>query len=216
MSLNILLVDDHIMITDFYKTALSDLEIETAITATNTLKTAYNLVFDINTPLFDIVILDLRMPPYLEKEINSGEDLANLIRIQYPKIKIVIITGHCEQIRLNNIRQNISPEGILEKCDIDYDIFLEAFTLIIKGNTYLSETIKKAINTNFGKIYFDNVNRKIINLISQGVKTKNIPQHLPLTLSGVNKRKQRIKELLQIDLGDDEDIIRKCKEIGVI
>ncbi|WP_394758177.1 response regulator [Flavobacterium sp.] len=103
MPLKILLVDDHIMITDFYKMALADLEIKTKINTANSLEAAYNFIFLQNKiqPI-DIIILDLSMPAYSEENINSGEDLAKLIRIKYPKIKIVIATGYCETIRLNS------------------------------------------------------------------------------------------------------------------
>lgn len=216
MPLKILLVDDHVMITDFYKTALSDLEIKTEITTTNSLKVAYHFVFDTNAPQFDIIVLDLRMPPYSEKKINNGEDLAKLIRTKYPKIKIIIITGYCELARLKSINKYIYPEGILEKSDINYNIFINAFILIINNNTYFSETVKETFSDNSYNIYLDSTNRKIIDLLSRGVKTINIPLHLPITLSGVNKRKQKIKELLQIESGGDEEIINECKSRGLI
>lgn len=69
MSLEILLVDDHIMITDCYKMALTDLEISTRITSANSLENAYKFIFD-NGPdvRIDLVILDLSMPEYPEKK----------------------------------------------------------------------------------------------------------------------------------------------------
>ncbi|WP_395056156.1 response regulator [Flavobacterium sp.] len=218
MPLKILLVDDHVMITDFYKMALADLEIKTKISTANSLETAYNFIFtQTKTQSIDIIILDLSMPAYSEENINSGEDLAKLIRIKYPEIKIIIVTGYCETIRLYNIRQNIYPEGILEKCDIDYDIFISAFNKIINGEIYRSETVKKNISDKLNDdIYLDNTNRQIVKLISQGIKTKNIPTYLPITLSGIKKRKLKIKQLLKIDFGSDEDIIRECKIRGFI
>lgn len=216
MPLKILLVDDHIMITDFYKMALADLEMKTNITTTNTLEAAYNFIFQSKTQPIDIIVLDLSMPAYSEKNISSGEDLAKLIREKYPKIKIIIATGYCETIRLNSIRQDIHPEGILEKCDIDYDIFMHAFNKVIKDEIYESKTVKESINNSSCNIYLDRMNRQIIGLISQGITTKNIPNHLPINLSGVHKRKLKIKQLLKIDSGNDEDIIREAKIKGII
>jgi hypothetical protein len=63
---------------------------------------------------------------------------------------------------------------------------------------------------------FDVLNKQIITLLSQGIKTKNIPNHLNMTLSAINKRKLKIKESLQIDKGDDEAIINEAKKIGII
>jgi two-component system response regulator NreC len=216
MPIKVLLIDDHTMITDFYKTTLSDLEIKTEITTVNSLKLAYQYIFNSNAPLFDIVVLDISMPPYLEKKINDGEDLAKLIREKHTNIKIIIITGYCNTLRLNNINKCIYPEGILEKCDVNYNVFISAFMHIINDNTYFSETVEKMQINDFSNIYLDSTNRKIIELLSQGVKTINIPLYLPITLSGVNKRKQKIKELLKIESGNNEDIIRESKIRGII
>lgn len=216
MPLKILLVDDHIMITNMFKIALSDLKINTEITTINTLENAHNFFFAQNKTV-DIVLLDLSMPSYSEKNINNGEDLAKLIRVNYPKIKIIIATGYCEPIRLNSIIKDIFPEGILEKCDIDNNLFLYAFNKIIDGEVYKSKTIENSITSNLANnIYLDPTNRLIIKLISFGIKTIDIPLHLPITLSGVNKRKLKIKQFLNIDSGCDEDIIREAKKIGII
>lgn len=65
-------------------------------------------------------------------------------------------------------------------------------------------------------MFLDSLNRQIIVLISQGVTTKNIPLYLPLTLSSVHKRKSKIKELLQIGHGNDEDIIRESQKESIL
>ncbi len=219
MEFNILLVDDHKMITDFYNMALDQLEIKTKITTTNSLEAAYNLIFnqnEINT--FDIIILDFSMPPYIIKKINNGEDFAKQIRFKFPLVKIVFISGILNFLQLKNILKNISPEGIIEKTDIsNTKYFTNAIQQILNGSNYKSETVTKSINDNL-KIFqkLDDLNRKIIILISKGIKTKNIPNYLHITLSAVNKRKLKIKQILEIENGTDEDILNECKKRGVI
>ncbi|MBP4142051.1 response regulator transcription factor [Flavobacterium sp. P4023] len=219
MPLKILLVDDHIMITDFYKMALADLKTNTEITTTNTLETAYNIIFDQNEiqPI-DIIILDLSMPPYLEKNINNGEDLAKLIRSKYPELKIIIITSIFKSKQLERIIETFSPEGILEKIDItNSDYLINTLNKIIKGEFYRSEMVEKSIKMDLiNDSKFDILNKQIITLLSQGVKTKNLPNHLSMTLSAINKRKSKIKQLLQIEKGDDEDIVSESKKNGII
>jgi DNA-binding NarL/FixJ family response regulator len=218
LSLKILLVDDHVMITDFYKMALAKLKNCEEITSTNSLKKAYEFIFNKNRDeIIDLVILDLSMPEYPEKSLNNGEDLAKLIRVKNPETKIIFITGYCNLIRLNSVLHNINPEGIIEKSDVDYNSFIIAFNKIIDGELYKSETIRKTLNNGkLNNVFFDSLNRQIIVLISQGITTKNIPHYLPLTLSAVHKRKSKIKELLQIEHGNDEDIIRESQKKGII
>lgn len=219
MPLKILLVDDHIMITDFYRMALADLNTNTEITITNTLETAYNFIFNQNEiQTIDIIILDMSMPPYSEKNINNGEDLANLIRTKFSEVKIIVITSMFTSKQLERIIMSFSPEGLIEKIDItNSDYLINALNEIIKGNFYRSEMVEKNIIMNLiNDSKFDIVNKQIITLLSQGVKTKNLPNHLPMTLSAINKRKSRIKQLLQIDKGDDETIINEAQKIGII
>lgn len=218
LPLKVLLVDDHVIITDFYKLALTSLEVAIQITSTNTLKKAYDVIFNKDPEIiYDVLILDLSMPECVDNNLKNGEDLAKLIRTDYPQTKIIFITGYCNLIRLNGIIQKINPEGILEKSDIDFDSFIIAFNKIIEGEFLRSETIKTTLNNSkLDNAYFDSLNRQIILLISQGITTKNIPYYVPLTLSAVHKRKAKIKELLQIGYGNDEDIIRESQKKGII
>ncbi|RYJ53371.1 response regulator transcription factor [Flavobacterium petrolei] len=218
MSLEILLVDDHIMITDCYKMALTDLEISTRITSANSLENAYKFIFD-NGPdvRIDLVILDLSMPEYPEKNIENGEDLAKLIRVRHPKTKIIFITGYCNIIRLNSIIHDINPEGLIEKSDLDFSSISIICNKIIAGEIYKSERVKKTIEDFSTKeMFLDTIDRQIIILISQNTKTVNIPELLNLSLSAIEKRKAKIKIYFGVEKGSDDAIIRKAKEIGFV
>jgi DNA-binding NarL/FixJ family response regulator len=87
----------------------------------------------------------------------------------------------------------------------------------MKGETYHSETVKESIRDLLSKEeYLDFYNRQIIMLLSQGIKTKNIPEHLNLSQSTVEKRKVQIKDYFCIEKGTDEDIVREAKRMGFI
>lgn len=217
MCLKILLVDDHVMITDCYKMALKDLEINSEIISVNSLKCAYNFVFMQNPEVIDLAVLDFSMPEYLEKNLKNGEDLAHLLRTKNPEIKIIFISGYLNKLTLSSIIRNINPEGLVEKSDLNYNSIHVLFKKVIEGKFYKSDRVNKTINQNrINDIHFNSLNREIILLISQGITTKNIPNYISLTLSAVHKRKSTIKELLHIDYGNDEDIIRESRKIGII
>ncbi|CAM3922912.1 response regulator [Flavobacterium sinopsychrotolerans] len=217
MCLKILLVDDHIMITDCYKMVLKDLEINSEITSVNSLKCAYNFVLKQNLEVIDLAVLDWSMPECLENNLKNGEDLARLLRTKYPEIKIIFISGYLNKLTLSSIIRKVNPEGLVEKSDLDYNSIYILFKEVVEGKVYKSDRVNKTINQNrISDIHFDSLNREIILLISQGITTKNIPNYIPLTLSAVHKRKSIIKELLNIDSGNDEDIIRESRKIGII
>ena len=52
---------------------------------------------------FDIVFLDMTLPPYSEKNINTGDDLVPIVRKLHPNAKILILTSHYESIVLFKI-----------------------------------------------------------------------------------------------------------------
>ena len=52
--------------------------------------------------------------------------------------------------------------------------------------------------------------------MSQGVKTKNLADHLDISLSAVEKRKKQLKLLFIVEDGQDETLIKEAKKKGFI
>lgn len=61
----------------------------------------------------------------------------------------------------------------------------------------------------------DQIDLKIIQLLAQGIRNKNLGQHLFLSNSAVEKRKQRLKTKYNI-VGNDEDLLNEARKIGWI
>ncbi|CAM3673087.1 response regulator receiver protein [Flavobacterium saliperosum S13] len=220
MAVKILFVDDHPSQILGYKTILTynnrNLDIEA--TECYNCKDAFSIITDtVNPPNFDLVFLDRSMPAYEEGDIFSGEDLAVLLKKNYPDTKIVILTSHAESFIIYDIVKKVNPTGLLIKSDFSGEELLSAFDRILDGATYHSETVRKAIKELLSREdYLDSINRQIIMLISQGFKTKTIAGEINLTESAVEKRKAKIKDYFCIDKGNDEDIIREAKKLGFI
>ncbi|MBC7642740.1 MAG: response regulator transcription factor, partial [Flavobacterium sp.] len=188
------------------------------ITAAYTCESAYNIITDkTNLPDFDLVFLDRNLPHFKEKNIYSGDDLAQLIKIHLPKAKIMVLTSHSEPLMLYNIIKKVAPEGLLVKSDFDGEELLVAFDKILAGETYQSEIVKKTIKLFLEKeMFLDAIDRQILGCIATGTKTINMPSLLNLSLSAIEKRKSKIKIYFGIDKGSDEDIIKAAKEEGFI
>lgn len=220
MIVKILFVDDHPSQILGYKTILAYNDRNLAIEATEcyNCKDAYSILTDKeNRPDFDLVFLDRSMPAYQEQGIHSGEDLAVLLKKDFPDIKTVILTSHVESFIVYDIVKRTNPSGLLIKSDFSGEELLRAFDVIMDGEIYHSETVKKAIKELLSREdYLDSINRQIITLISQGFKTKTIAGEINLTESAVEKRKAKIKDYFCIDKGNDEDIIREAKKLGFI
>ena len=214
------MIDDHPSMIEGYKSILSfnDLGLRITTTPAYNCESAYNIID--NTPVFkafDFAFVDLSLPPYLEKNIKSGEDLALLIKNKFPDCKIVILTSHAEAFILDAIQKNIAPNGLLVKSDFTADEFLLAFEKIYNNHFYTSRTVVENIAELHEKSAFlDENNRKLITLLAEGVKTKNLPQRMNLSISAIDKRKAQIKFYFKIEKGSDEDIIREAKKHGLI
>lgn len=137
------------------------------------------------------------MPPYEEKNILSGEDLAKLMKNVLPSCRIILLTMHTESLKINNIIKSINPNGLIIKNDLTFDELLTAFDKILKNENYYSQTVVKFVSQNVGEnILIDDFDRQILYHLSRGVKTKNIPLHMPLSLSAVEKKKIKSKRLV--------------------
>lgn len=218
--LKMLIVDDHAPIIEGYKVILSynTAGIPIDFKQAHDCESAYKILSNkSNFDAFDIVFIDVTLPPYLDKNLHSGEDLVPIIREFMPNAKIVILTSHTESFVLFRILDHCKPNGLLVKSDFSSEEFLVAFDTIVHGENYFSKTVHKHNNEVVNNVkILDNYNRQIITLLSQGIKTKNLHEHLHLSVSAIDKRKVLIKIFFGIEKGTDEDIIREARNQGLI
>lgn len=214
------MVDDHPSMIEGYKIILSynDIGYEIETTSAFNCKDAYDIITSPSKKdFFDIIFLDYSLPPYEEKNIVNGEDLALLVKKYSPSTKIVILTSHIETLILYNIIKKVDPNGLLVKSDFTADELLKAFEIIMNDEVYNSATVKSSLKELLSKDnYLDDFNRQMLTLLSQGIKTKNLPQYMNLSMSSIEKRKVQIKLYLGIEKGTDEDVIREAKKRGLI
>ena len=220
--LTILIVDDHPMTVEGYSNLLSVSNFQentSQFVKCYNCQDAYNKIFlyhKQNTNI-DLALLDISLPPYLEFNIKNGIDLASLIRKKFPNCKIVLLTMHSEPLTVDKIIKEINPEGFVSKSDITFELFPIICKKIINGDVYQSPTIVESQNElHKSNITWDKHDRYILLLISQGVKTVNLPDYIPLSMSAIEKRKANIKEQLLMGKGSDRDLINKAKKLGIL
>ena len=217
---NILIVDDHPFIIDGYKNAITRYKpdvYEYSFTQGKDCETGYNIITNTNIPPFDIAFLDISMPPFEEKGILSGEDLARIIMELIPNCKIILLTMYTELLKIKNIIETINPAGLVIKTDLTFDELLFGFDIILKDEIYYSHSVIKMadqISNDFEGI--DQFDKLILFHISKGTKTKDIPQYIPISLHAIESRKVNLKELFKIEDGTDIDLIREAKVRGII
>jgi DNA-binding NarL/FixJ family response regulator len=217
--IQILIVDDHPFIIEAYKNAINKYSqngFEFEVTQANNCKSGYENITEASKN-FDIAFFDISMPEYAEKGIYSGEDLALLMKAEMPECKVILLTMHTELLKINNIIKNINPSGLIIKNDLTFDELLFAFDKIINNESYYSQTVIKLVGqAQYNNIELDVFDKQILFHLSKGVKTKDLPTYIPLSLSAIEKRKLNIREILEVPGGTDVDLIREAKNKGVI
>lgn len=217
---NILIVDDHPFIIQGYKNAITRYnpdQFEFIIEQANDCKSAYNIITNPETALFDIAFLDISMPSYEEKGLHSGEDLAKLLMEFMPNCKVILLTMYTELLKIKNIIDTINPRGLVIKNDLTFDELLLGFDKVLKNEIYYSQSIQKMIDLAQSEIIeIDLFDKQILFHISKGTKTKDITQYIPISLEAIEKRKLNLKKLLNIKDESDIELVREAKNKGLL
>lgn len=220
--IKILMIDDHPMIIEGYQNTLlftkketQELEIDIANNCDEAVRYMDKAVE--NELPYNVLFVDISLPPSADGVMTSGEDLAVYARKTLPNAKIIILTMFNESYRIHNIIRNIDPEGFLIKSDLTSSELASAFQAVLNNPPFYSGTvnshIRKAITSD---VFIDEKNRKILHLLSQGVKTKNLASHLDISLSAVEKRKKQLKVLFSIEDGQDESLLQEARKKGFV
>ena len=222
--LKILMVDDHPVIIEAYKNILAsakltdyyNFSIDTAINCDTAITKIKNSAKSIH---YDVLFLDIQLPPSSDGKIISGEDLAVYAKKILPQTKILILTTFNDSLRIHNILKTADPDALLIKDDLTSKELLKALNTILNNPPYYSATVSKYFRKQsayFGETFLDETNRKIIHYLSKGIKTKDLPNHLPLSLSAIEKRKAQIINIFELDKPNVEDMLKEATKRGFI
>lgn len=220
--IRILMIDDHPMIIEGYQNTLqftkkSNQELHIDI-ANNCEEAIKHMRKSLEKELpYDVLFVDISLPASKDGLMQSGEDLAEYARTILPKAKIIILTMFNESFRIHNIIKTIDPEGFLIKSDLTSNELASAFQAVLHNPPFYSGTVNSHIRKSIiNDIVIDEKNRKILHLLSQGVKTKNLAAHLDISLSAVEKRKKQLKDLFSVEDGQDETLLEEARKKGFV
>lgn len=222
--IKLLMVDDHPVIIEAYKNILAsedfreeyEFSIDTAFNCDSGIEKINNSV---KNGRYDILFLDIQLPPSSDGKIISGEDLAVYAKKVLPEAKIIVLTTFNDSHRIHNILKIANPDSLLIKDDLTSKELLKALNTIMNGAPYYSTTVSKFFrkqSINFGQSLLDDVNKKIIYYLSKGIKTKNLPEHVHLSLSAIEKRKVQIREILDLKTKNVDELLKEAKKKGFI
>ncbi|WP_100610538.1 response regulator [Confluentibacter lentus] len=219
----VLIIEDHPLITEAYKKAFSQISLKNPqlsfiISTANTCDEAYLKINDASKQQgFDIIILDIKLPPSKEGILLSGEDLGLKIIELLPDSKIVVSTTFNDNYRINSIFKSLNPEGFLIKNDLNPKELVLAIESIIEGKPYYSKSVIELMRKlTANDFLIDAVDRKLLYELSKGTKMSQLPEIIPLSISALEKRKRVLKEIFNLADKEDRDLFRIAEEKGFI
>lgn len=214
----LLIVDDHPMTVKGYIYSLGEIvpQGSVEILEVNSQDAAIQALNESNAD-FDLVFLDISMPPSKDGKLTSGEDLGKLLRKKQPNIKLMVLTMLNDVFRIKGIINDLKPEGFLLKTEITLEILSTAYYQVLNGNSYFSPEVGRLLKEPIdADIQIDSLDRKILYYISIGEKMKNLPMYIPLSMATIERRKKNLKSVLQLKSGSDRELLEKAREMGFI
>ena len=221
--LNTLIIDDHPLLIDAYKSALLEIELDRQewkfnIREADSCDTALQFLERLNPEAsLDLVFLDIKLPPASDGSHLSGEDLGLEIRAKSKMAKIVVATTFNDNYRIHNIFRSINPEGFIIKSDINAETLGAALIDVLTNPPYYSRTVIQAIRKYISHDFLlDKWDRFILYELSQGTKMKELPKLIPFSLGALEKRKSKLKTIFDIKHGEDRELLMRAREHGFI
>lgn len=218
-SLRVLAIDDHMVVLEGYRSIFKTLEGSSfgslEFTKARDCMSGYQTIESHKENPFDIAVIDYSIPDFPEMKLYSGHDVAVHVRKVMPDCKIVMMTMHKEVEIMNNILNNVKPDGFINKSDCNTEEIAECFKTVLEEDIYYSSTITSYLKRQEKGILLDDIDTKIIVLLSKGIRTKNLGKYIPLSDSAIEKRKYKVKKMLDVT-GDDEALIAEARKQGYI
>lgn len=194
MSINLLLVDDHAIVTDGLKALLSD---EKNYVIKGVAQNGRMAIDMLSVLKVDIILMDIDMP-----EMN-GIEAVKFIKKQMPEKKILMLTMHDERAMIKMMME-IGADGYLLKNSPKAEL-LKALECISNEGTYFSEEVTSVLlqadqSKSNGKILADLTEREIeiIKLVSEGFSNKQIGEKLFISHRTVDTHRTNLMNKIEV------------------
>ncbi len=220
----ILIVEDEKLLCEFYNIIFSQiaeerLDFKFNISIHKTFDSAYlKINNEIKKQIFDLALLDIRLKDRLNNVTKDGTEIGIQLRRVMPETKIIFFTSVPSHRKFHHILTKVNPEGLWVKDEIlDVESVKRSLTDVLEGGTSYGPNATKFLKDKIAdRLELNQVDRDILFYLSKGIKNKNLPEFLNLSMSSIEKRKQNILKILEIDSSNDAELISKARKMEII
>jgi DNA-binding NarL/FixJ family response regulator len=209
--LRILLAEDHTLVRAGIRALLESLENVEVVAEASDGREALQLTAA-HRP--DILLMDITM-----KGLNGLEAAARLAR-ERSTTRVVILSMHGDQVYVRQALQAGAAGYLLKGSDLaELELALRA---VMRGDTYLSPSVSKGLVGNLlaGKAPAANPldeltprQREILQLVAEGRTTKEIANHLDLSVKTVETHRAQLME--RLDIHDVPGLVKFAIRVGL-
>ncbi len=212
MSIRVILVDDHQIMLQGLRALLekqADMEV---IAEAGEGRTALRLARDLSP---DVIILDVAMP-----DLN-GIETARMITSEMPTIKIIALSMHSDRRFVVEMLKAGASGYLLKDCALE-DL-VRAIRVVMANQTYLSpevagtvveEYVRRSPSGDTSAFSVLTVReREVLQLLAEGLSTKNIAAHLHVSVKTIETHRQHIME--KLDTHNIADLIKYAVREGL-
>lgn len=214
---SVLLVDDHPIILEGYKnvfTHTGSKELDFTFDTANNCDTAWEKLCK---NLYDVVVLDINFPVREGSKFLSGEELGISTRRKFPEIRIIIITIMESKLKIQHLLTHIEPDGFLIKEETTAKELLLCMDKVLTSPPYYGTKVTRLLQPKINQPVLDHIDQAILYQLSLGIRTKDLPKYVSLSLRGVENRKKRLKEILGVGSKEGtKALLDKAREKGFI
>ena len=201
--ITVFIADDHTLYVDALVIALQQ-QTGTTFKILGTASNGEDLIVQLRKQLPDILLLDLNMP------ILNGLEVLPILRSDYPKLRIVVVTKYSDPRFVRECIQIHSVAGYILKTSSLVELF-QALNLVYQGNLVMSKNLQlypKDLMEDEPETPFDenflaryNLTRReleILGLIAQAKSNADIAEHLFISPQTVGAHRKNIMRKLNI------------------
>jgi DNA-binding NarL/FixJ family response regulator len=201
--ISIFIADDHTLFVDALGIALqqqSGIQIKLIGTASN----GEELLVKLRTTKPDILLLDLNMP------VLNGLEVIPLIKVDYPRVRIVVVTKYNDPKFVRECLQVHNISGYILKTS-GLSELVEGLHQVLKGQLFMSKSLqlypKEFVETEIESVFEESFlarynltkrEQEILKLIAQAKSNSDIAVHLFISPQTVGAHRKNIMRKLNI------------------
>lgn len=206
----LIIADDHQLLADGLVAVLREAAEWEILIPVNNGRELLNRLAEMSV---DIVLLDLNMPQL------DGIKTLEIIKEQYPGIKVLVLTNYNQPQLLAEVRK-LGADGYLLK-NASGDVLKTAIRAVLKGSTYFEALI--TVDVPISAYFMDEFMKKyhltkrevqIIKMVGGELTSKEISTELSISEFTVNTHRKNI--LRKLDVKNTAGLLNFAKQHGIL